>query len=115
MDCIQLFAGDGTLNLYAGTKIRSEGRIKGRVMDGDLVEMTLDFEAGEMSYFVNGKRWVVVEKIDAKQDTWHFFIGLRAFPTESCGKCVLHILPENGEGKKEKKKKSNKKEKEKGK
>ena len=108
------------MNLLEGTKIRAEGRIKDRVVDGDLLEMTLDFEAGEMSYFVNGERWVVIENIDAKQDTWHFFIGLRAFPTEhyfSQGgkKCVLHIVPENGEVKKKEKekKKSNKKEKEK--
>jgi hypothetical protein len=92
--CIQLFAGDGTMNLYSEKNIiQQEGRVRDRIVSGDEVEMVVDFEAEQMHYSVNGQHWSTVENVSPGDKAWHFFIGMKTVPSDAeAKKCILSVI-----------------------
>ena len=77
--CIQMFAGDGTLNVHKGNVIQSvqEGRIKNEaVRDNDVVCVHLDCEEGVVIFSVNDRPWVRISEV--KTGEFKVGAGVRA-------------------------------------
>eukprot|EP01090_Pellita_catalonica_P017874 TRINITY_DN5538_c0_g1_i1.p1 TRINITY_DN5538_c0_g1~~TRINITY_DN5538_c0_g1_i1.p1 ORF type:complete len:349 (+),score=64.00 TRINITY_DN5538_c0_g1_i1:37-1083(+) len=67
--CVQLFTGDGTMNIHPTHTLVKKGRVRGRIVSGDTIKIELDLsESGSVCFFVNGKKWAEVRNLNETQE-----------------------------------------------